>query len=510
MRRLLSFFHKLTTRPSALVGLFGIGLLFWHPALAFDWRDPLGVMPTERSPDRSVVQSTALRPIPAPQIAAAPLSAHVYSLVELSALALQNNPQTAAAWANVHAAAASVGSAEAAWLPKLSATVNATQSQITSTSGQSIPQQRTLSPNLSLSWLLWDFGQRDATLAVNNAAETAARFNQDQTIQTVLQGVATAYYQSLADRVLIEVDTQSVDSAQKALDAANARYRAGQATVSDLYQAKAALAQAQGTLATAKQTRIQNLGALAQAVGWPVDTPIELAPLDTVALPQLQHTVRQLLDEAVTRNPALQAANANVTAAKAAVDQAERANWPTISLSANQGLRVQQGLGQTQTNSIGLSLSVPIFTGFANEYQTAAARAKLANARATRDVTYQTTALTVWQAYYGFQGGVAGIPAAQAQVENAAEALKAVQAQYRVGYATIQDLLTAQNTKAQAEVTLAQNALNAYSALAKLSAAVGALDTAGATPTNLLDPPHSGDGSALRLPITPAAQPSTP
>ncbi|WP_407276738.1 TolC family protein [Halothiobacillus sp. DCM-1] len=490
------------------LGWMAVLLIMSAPAAARDFSDPFRVMPGDMATNSKVVQSTPLRPIPAPTLTTRAKADHDYSLAELSALALQNNPQTAAGWANVQAASAAVGSAEAAWLPRLSASVNATQSQSTTSTGFSIPQQRVLSPNLSLSWLLWDFGQRDAALASAKANTAVARFNQNQTVQTVLQNVAVAYYQSLADRVLIKVNEQSVANAQRALDAAQARYRSGQATVSDLYQAKAALAQAESTLATARQTRIQNLGTLAQAVGWPVDTVINLAPLDAVALPSLQQNVQQLLRDAVVRNPALQAADANVAAAHAGVEQAERANWPTISLSANQGLRYQQGQGQAQTNSIGLSLSVPIFTGFANQYQTLAAQAKLANALATRDVTYQATTLAVWQAYYSFQGAVAGIPGARAQVENATEALKAVQAQYQVGYATIQDLLTAQNTQASAEVTLAQNALNAYSALAKLGAAIGTLDSTDHHQTALPDPVQPPVDAASTMPLLPP--PSAP
>ncbi|MDD4967764.1 hypothetical protein, partial [Halothiobacillus sp.] len=53
---------------------------------------------------------------------------------------------------------------------------------------------------------------------------------------------------------------------------------------------------------------------------------------------------------------------------------------------------------------------------------------------------------------------------------------------------TIQDLLTAQSTLATAEVTLAQNALNAYTALAKLGAAIGQLGTPMFSEHSLLDP----------------------
>jgi TolC family type I secretion outer membrane protein len=417
-----------------------------------------------------------------------PDAQHAYTLAELSALALQNNPQTRIAWAGLQAQAAAVGIAESAWLPKINLSLSAQQAQITSSSGYAIPVQKTASPNVSLSWLLWDFGQRDASINAAQAAKIAARFANDQAIQTVLAAVANAYYQSLADRVLILVNTQSVKTAQSALDSAQARYRAGQATVSDLYQARAALAQAQGTLATAEQTRRQNEGTLASSLGLPVNTPITLAPLETMVVPRLQTQVQAFLDQAIAQNPNLQNAQALTQQARATLDQTERAGLPSISLNANQGIRFQQGLGNSQTNSIGLTLTVPLFTGFNQQYQTAQARAKLTQAEATRDNTYQTTELAVWQAYYAFSAAAAGMPSARAQVENATEALKALQAQYTVGYTTIQDLLTAQSTLATAQVTLAQGALNAYTALAKLGAAVGQLGTPNFSDTGLLDP----------------------
>jgi TolC family type I secretion outer membrane protein len=453
--------------------------------------DPFGVntkLPTH--PGKEAAQLADFYTIPAPKTVQKQQvdTRHEYSLAELTALALSNNPKTHSAWASLRAQAASVGISEAAWLPKLTLNATAQESQLTTSTGFSIPTQRVFAPNLSLSWLLYDFGQREAGIAATKAGLVAARFANDQTLQTVLANVATAYYQSLADQVLVELDKQSVKTAQKALDAAQARYRSGQATISDLYQAKAALAQAEGALATAEQTRRQNEGALASAVGLPVDTQLRLAPLQTRIDPKLDANVKSLLQQAIAQNPSLQNAQAQVAQARATLDQTERAGMPSISLGANQGLRFQQSLGRTQTNSIGLTLSVPLFTGFDQHYQTAQARAKLAEAEANRDTIYQSTELAVWQGYYAFRGAVVAIPSARVQVENASEALKAVQAQYKVGYATIQDLLTAQSTLATAEVTLAQNALNAYTALAKLGAAIGQLGTPMFSEHSLLDP----------------------
>jgi len=460
-------------------------------AQASFFTDPLDVNAgTPAKPGVSAAQPRDFAVIPRPknEPTSLPQGQQAYTLAELSALALQNNPQTRVAWAGLQAQAAAVGMAQSAWLPKINLSVSAQQAQSTSTSGFAIPVQKTASPNVSLSWVLWDFGQRDASINAARAAQIAARFANDQAIQTVLAAVANAYYQSLADRVLILVNTQSVKTAHSALDSAQARYRAGQATISDLYQARAALAQAQGTLATAEQTRRQNEGTLASSLGLPVNTPIVLAPLETLVVPQLQTQVQAFLDQAIAHNPNLQNAQALTQQARATLDQTERADLPSISLNASQGIRFQQGLGNSQTNSIGLTLTVPLFTGFNQQYQTAQARAKLTQAEATRDNTYQTTELAVWQAYYAFSGAAAGMPSARAQVENATEALKALQAQYAVGYTTIQDLLTAQSTLATAQVTLAQDALNAYIALAKLGAAVGQLGTPDFSDTGLLDP----------------------
>lgn len=230
--------------------------LFWAP---MGQADPFGLnasLPTQ--PGLPATTPADLYTIPSPAVPASklPAQSRQYSLAELSALALQNNPQTRIAWASLQAQAAGVGMAESAWLPKINLNLSAQQAQSTSSAGYRIPRQRTISPNLSLSWLVWDFGQRDATIHAAQAALIATRFTNDQTIQQVLAGVATAYYQSLADRVLVDVDRQALTTAQSALDAAEARHRAGQATISDVYQAKSALAKAQGSLDTAIQTRL--------------------------------------------------------------------------------------------------------------------------------------------------------------------------------------------------------------------------------------------------------------
>ncbi|MDD3576964.1 MAG: TolC family protein, partial [Halothiobacillus sp.] len=139
-------------------------------------------------PGREAAQLADFYTIPAPKTVQKQQidTRHEYSLAELTALALSNNPQTHSAWASLRAQAASVGISEAAWLPKLTLNASAQQSQSTTSTGFSIPTQRIFAPNLSLSWLLYDFGQREAGIAAAKAGLVAARFANDQTLQTVL------------------------------------------------------------------------------------------------------------------------------------------------------------------------------------------------------------------------------------------------------------------------------------------------------------------------------------
>ena len=82
----------------------------------------------------------------------------VYGVLEVVDQALCRNPRTHEAWANARVQAAQVGIARSDYLPDLDGRIAATHSR---TDGQSTDLR---SASLTLSWLLYDFGARDANL----------------------------------------------------------------------------------------------------------------------------------------------------------------------------------------------------------------------------------------------------------------------------------------------------------------------------------------------------------
>src|SRR5699024_5583688 len=105
-----------------------------------------------------------------------PVPASAQSLLELTDIALRNNPRTRLAWATVRSRAAALGVARAAYWPQLDATLSASYSRTNSSStGMPGNDLTRYGPAISLSYLLWDFGARASEAAAGEAELLGAR-----------------------------------------------------------------------------------------------------------------------------------------------------------------------------------------------------------------------------------------------------------------------------------------------------------------------------------------------
>ena len=173
---------------------------------------------------------------------AAPQSAAPLALLEVVDLALCNNPQTREVWANARAQAAQVGVAEAAYLPGLSGSVSASRNW-TDAAGRNSPYDQN-SAGLTLSYLLYDFGARDATLENARQLLAAAAATQDSTVQAVFLAAVQAFYQAQANVSALVAAQESERASKESFNAAEARYKVGAATPADKLQAQTAWSQA--------------------------------------------------------------------------------------------------------------------------------------------------------------------------------------------------------------------------------------------------------------------------
>jgi TolC family type I secretion outer membrane protein len=398
------------------------------------------------------------------------------TLVQLTDLALRRNPRTRAGWEAVRASEAGVELARAGYWPQLDASVTGQRSRSLNFSGLPSNAQTRYGANVSLNYLLWDFGVRRGRLDQGRFELASAKLTQDQTMQDVILQVEQAYYQVLGLQAVVDVDRQSLQDAETNLAAARDRRASGLATVGDVYKAEAAMAgsklalqQAEGQLAVAR-------GSLATVIGEAPDTALQLAEWtdeSATDLPQL--TVEQMMADAREARPALLAAKAQQQVAAAKLSATRGSGLPVVNLDANAGRTRVRDVGDSSQFSALVTLKIPLFAGFGDRAAIRQAEAQLQNAAVGVDDMRSQVELQVWQSYQNLMAAAAALESSAAQLKSATLAAEVSSARYRSGLETILEVLTAQTTLANARVQQVQARLDLAAARAALGHAVGGL-----------------------------------
>lgn len=399
------------------------------------------------------------------------------TLSDAIARALTVQPAMVQARGDQRTSGAGARSALGAYLPSVTTSASAARSnvgRIDGTTGQPVPPEYSYTGGLSVSLELFDGFRRLANLRSTSAnREAAAAGVVNQRYQVTL-ATKQAFYNALATEELVRVAQSQVRRAQQQLQISVEKLRAGSATRSDSLRstvdygnARIALLQAQANLATAQA----NLG---RQIG--VEAPVRAAP-DT-ALPALPDTgaLRAIALEAA---PQVEQAEAQARAARAQVWTARAQYWPTLNVNYSNN---RQGTGSPslplfdtypETFSWRFSVNWTLFNGFSREQNqvTASANRDLAEARAA-DTRRQVNA-QVTQQLAALATTYEQIAIARSNVAAATEDLRVQSERYRVGAATILDLLTSQTALTQAEVNFIQTRFNYLIARAQVEALMG-------------------------------------
>ncbi len=397
------------------------------------------------------------------------------TLLDAIELALCNNPRTRETWAAAKGSAAQVGVARGAYLPSVTVngSVQSTEQRNTVTAGR----RDLATGSVALNYLLFDFGGRNATLEQARQALFAADWTHNTTLQSVLQDAATSYFQLFADEESVGAAKTAEDSALKSLDAARARLKAGAATRADVLQSQTAFSQAQLTRVQAEGSAASSRGVLANRIGIHSDRPIRIVPPgDLEARLMADTAVEQLVQTATARRPDLLAAEAGVQAAESNIKIQEAAGKPTISAFSTATASSLDPGQDTRTGAIGVSISIPVFTGYQSTYRIRGARELLEQRQATRDRLRNDVTLNVWQAFQDLRTQSQALTTSGDLVASARESFDVALGRYKAGVGTVTDLLNAQSALASANQQRIQARLAWNVAKITLAKAIGGLD----------------------------------
>ncbi|MGH8631716.1 MAG: TolC family protein [Burkholderiales bacterium] len=396
------------------------------------------------------------------------------TLVDAIGLALCRNPRTRETWANARIAAAQLGVARGAELPALDADVSAQRAQ---TRNAGSDGQTQFSAGTTLNYVLFDFGAREASFESARQSLIAANWTHNATIQQVLFDTVDAYYRLFAATENVIATHAAEESARESFEAAQARLSAGRGTRADVLQAQTAYSQARLNRTRAEGDAAAARGTLASTLGFDADRALSLAPPPDLASQALaREAVARLIESARSRRPDLLAAQAQVHAAQSNARAIEAQGKPTISTFASVSASQNSSASDPRSGAIGLTMSIPLFTGYRSTYQVRAAREQVESQIASRDRLASEIALDVWTSYQTLQTEGQAYETALDLVASAQESYRATLARYKAGVGTLIDVLNAQSSAASADSQKIQSQFNWYISKASLVRALGTLD----------------------------------
>jgi outer membrane protein TolC len=424
------------------------------------------------------------------------------SLAELLDIALQNNPTTKQTWAMARASAAQYGQSLSAFypnaqfsgfyfrqragfpqtgVPTASAGQPATVSfgaPTVSGGGVQTTYFTETGPDVILSYTLFDFGQRTATSLAAREALYYADLTHNQQIQSVLQTVMSDYYTYLFQLALQRSDEANLMNAQMALDAANEKFALGLVALGDVAQARTQFLQSKMNLTSQKQQVENAFAQLAVDLGLPATIPFKVQPLpEQVIAEPLMEEIDALVAMAQNQRQDFLAAQANVRAKEASLLQAKRSMLPTLSSQFTTGRYwFNKGFSEEVNHwTAVMSLTFPIFTGYAIQNQIRNAEANVELSRAQLLQTELTLIQNVTTAHMG-------VKTAALNLNDSLEYLKAAELEfnialtsYKAGTMTLLDVLQAQSSLSDARTKKADAQRSWFLSLATIAYATGSL-----------------------------------
>jgi outer membrane protein TolC len=413
-----------------------------------------------------------------------------YTLAELIDVAERHHPETRQAWEQARQAALAVGLAETTYLPQLSANVIAGYQrtpipfpQNLVPDGFVIFSTREVIPALAASWLLFDFGQREADVQESKATSFVANVAFTEAHEKILYAVSRDYFGLAAARARLRVAERTAENAQRTQDITESRRAQGLATVVDVAQARRETAQTHYELVRARGGERTAYSALVASLGVAPNGPIEVEDSTDRPLPVAPlQGVRALVEKALVNRPDVVAALGKVRAAEAGLRRAHAAYWPTIGVKAQVYYNIAGWstggpylpIAEPGVDAL-LLVTMPIFDGGARDAHVAVAHSEVSAARAALDGARDRAVQEVTSAYDQLQTSIAEYQAALAVEQTAATALDAATDAYRSGVGLLTDVISAENGASEAQMEKETSRASVFTSAAALAFAVGAV-----------------------------------
>lgn len=411
-------------------------------------------------------------------LAAAPFAGHCEDLMDAYRQAIANDPVLATADAQRLLVAEGVPVARSALLPQLSAGLNFDQihtgcsqadgsscTQTTSSNGNIIStggggHTRDRNFTGTLSQPILDFSAIDNLRAAHAAADA-----QEQTYQAALQNlyvrVATAYFNVLQAQDMLDIQRSFENGYKTEYELASTRLKEGLAMEADVNQTKAYYLLEKAQRISAEDNLKDARRALQQITGQPTGDLKGLRD-DVPMQPPKPDNEQAWVNAALDTNPVVLAARYTVTSDERKVSAARAGHFPTLTAGVSynkfgQWSDTMPGSGAygPATTTVGLTLSIPLFSGGLVHAQVKQALYQRDADLGTLESQRRRAARDAANYFNLVNDGIEQVASARESQEAAQKALASMRAGYAIGTQSMTNVVYAINYLAESQMEYA-------------------------------------------------------
>jgi outer membrane protein len=415
-----------------------------------------------------------------------------YTLEKAISYALDNNPDLHIASERIGQAQAQLGEAWSAFYPQISARVAyqvsnnpaqvfammVAQREFTNSAIANINHpgyRQNFRPEITGRISLYRGGQDYENTQIASLGIAAADLEHATLRNALVEAVTASYYSYLAAIEAEKVAQNSISAIESQLSQTRKRFDAGTVLRSDVLSLEVKLAEAQEARIKAANGIELAKSSMTVLLGLPASQSFTIAPASILATPALAKPFKDLVAQAMSQRPEIQAAATQIEIASHQVDSEKGGYLPKVDAFVSYGQDNQNvGYSLAKDNvTAGVQVEVDLFSGFRTKQRVSAAEHKLVEAREQERKIRLAIEQELQAAHLKLNEALARLKVTEAAVTSAEEALRLVNIQRQAETVTVTRYIEAQSAANQAHANTVAAHYDALTAQAALKKALG-------------------------------------
>ncbi len=422
------------------------------------------------------------------------LNKDTFDLYDVIELALCNNPNLRQSILSVDVASNYKKASFGEYLPNVNVELGVNKSEVNDKLNPFASGKGTSANfGVNLSWLLFDFGGREARIKKAFSYFESVEFKHNATLQDAIFNVIYSFYSTLQVKENVIALQKQKETSKKAFDIAKKKFELGMSAKAEVLQAETAFLQADLQALKASQDFNIALSKMSKSVGISGTIKLNLSnkEKDIKENKVLNKELEDFIEIASNSRPDLKSKIAEIKMAHSDVYIAGTKFLPTLSAYAsktwndNTDPTFKNYGNDRDIFGVGVKLSLPLFSGFRDYYGLSSEMDNLEIKKENLKSYKQDVELSVVKAFYSYKTAIKAVEIAKKLFESATENEKVAIGSYGTGVGNIINVMKAQTALLDARKEYISAKYGFYISRAELLRSVGMLKATNIKNVNL-------------------------